>query len=76
MKLEGWILSMLSSNYLIDVKLFQWNWAAFITITEEILCASCCPNFLRPEMLQQFQSQLHYSKSNLLLVFYAVLQYQ
>lgn len=44
MKLEGWILSMLSSKYLIDVKLFLWNWAAFIAVTKGILCASCYPN--------------------------------
>lgn len=71
MKAQGCILSMLSFKFLIDVKWFQWKWVGLITITEETLHASCYPKFLRPE---QFQFHLCYSKSNLLLVFYAFLQ--
>jgi len=67
MKLEGWTFSMFSSKSLTDVKLFQWNWAGLITITEEILHASCYPKFLRPDMVQHFQFHLCYSKSNPLL---------
>lgn len=43
MKLQGCIVSMLSSKFLIYVKWFQWNWVGLITITEEILHASWYP---------------------------------